>query len=103
MVAPHAGAWVETLPYYGVRAFAYVYRTYLRTGRDTISRFLRSYAPSVENNTGLYIKFVSHYMGCNPDYKLSLTDFYVFAHAVCAYEIGTDSIEFFNEIDNYIL
>lgn len=90
-----------SLPYYGVRAFAYVYRAYLRTGRDTISRFLSSYAPSVENNTGLYIKYVCYYMGCDPYYKLSLKDFHVFAHAVCSYEIGPDSIEFIDEIDNY--
>lgn len=91
-----------SLPYYGVRAFGILYRTYIRTGRNTISRFLRSYAPSVENNTGAYIKFVCNYMGCDPNYKLSLRDFNVFAHAVCAFEIGADSIDFKDEIDNYI-
>ena len=89
------------LPYYGVRAFALLYRTYLRTGRDTISRFIRSYAPSVENNTGLYIKFVCSYLGCGPDHKLSLKDFHKFARAVCAYEIGPDSIEFIDDIDYF--
>lgn len=91
------------LPFYGVRAFALLYRTYLRTGRATISRFIRSYAPSAENNTTLYIKFVCYHMGCHPNYKLSLKDFHVFARAVCTYEIGPDSIEFFDEIDNYII
>ena len=90
-----------SFPYYGVRAFALLFRTYLRTGRDTISRFIRSYAPSAENNTGLYIKFVCYYMGRDPHYKLSLKDFHNFARAVCAYEIGPDSIEFTDEIEHY--
>ena len=90
-----------SLPYYGVRAFALLFRTYLRTGRDTISRFIRSYAPSVENNTDHYIRFVCGYMGCNPHYKLSLNDFRLFARAVCSVEIGSDSLNFFNEIDSF--
>jgi len=89
------------LPYYGVRAFALLYRTYLSSGRDTISRFIRSFAPSAENNTGLYIKFVCYHMGRDPHYKLSLKDFHNFARAVCAYEIGPDSIEFIDEIENF--
>ena len=87
--------------YYGVRAFALLYRTYLRSGRDTISRFIRSYAPSTENNTDFYIWFVCNYMGCGPDYKLSLNDFHKFARAVCTFEIGSDSNLFFIEIDHY--
>ena len=90
-----------SLPYYGVRAFALLYRSYLRTGRDTISRFIRSYAPSVENNTDLYIRFVCLHMGCDRNYKLSLKDFHNFARAVCAYEIGPESIEFIEEIEFY--
>ena len=90
-----------SLPYYGVRAFALLYRTYLRTGRDTISRFIRSYAPSFENNTGTYIMFVCSYMGCDAHYKLSLKDFHKFARAVCAFEIGPDAIKFIEDIDNY--
>lgn len=89
-----------SLPYYGVRAFALLFRTYLRTGRDTITRFIRSYAPSVENNTDIYIKFVCDYMGCDSHYKLSLKDFHIFARAVCAYEIGSYSFQFNDEIDN---
>lgn len=90
-----------SLPYYGVRAFALLFRTYLRSGRDTISRFICSFAPSVENNTGLYIKFVCYHMGRGPHYKLSLKDFHNFACAVCAYEIGPDSINFIDDIDSY--
>ena len=90
-----------SLPFYGVRAFALLYRTYLRTGRNTIARFIRSYAPSVENNTGLYIKFVCLYMGCDPHHKLSLKDFHNFARAVCVFEIGTDSVYFTDDIENY--
>ena len=90
-----------SLPYYGVRAFALLYRTYLRTGRNTISRFLRSYAPSSENDTDSYIKFVCYYMGCEPHFKLSLKDFHNFARAVCAFEIGHASIEFIDDIENY--
>jgi len=90
-----------SLPYYGVRAFALLYRTYLRSGRDTISRFIRSYAPSAENNTALYIKFVCYHMGRDPHYKLSLKDFHDFACAVSAYEIGRYNLLFLDEIANY--
>ena len=90
-----------SLPYYGVRAFALLYHTYLRTGRDTISRFIRSYAPSAENNTGAYIRYVCNHLGFDPNYKLSLKDFPIFACAVCTYEIGSDSIEFIDDIENY--
>lgn len=90
-----------SLPYYGVRSFALLYRTYLHTGRDTISRFIRSYAPSFENNTNHYIRFVCGYMGCDPHYKLSLKDFHLFARAVCSVEIGSDSIDFIDEIESF--
>ena len=89
--------------YYGIRAFAHLFRTYLRTGRDTVSRFIRSYAPSAENHTDLYIHFVCGYMGCDPHYKLSLKDFYMFARAVCSYEIGSDSIYFIDDIESFEL
>lgn len=89
------------LPFYGVRAFALLYRTYISSGRDTIARFIRSYAPSSENNTGLYIKFVCYHMGCDPNYKLSLMDFHDFALAVSAYEIGRYNLLFLDEIANY--
>jgi len=90
------------LPFYGVRAFALLYRTYLFTGRNTISLFIRSYAPSAENNTDLYVKFVCNYMGCDPHYKLSLKDFHKFALAVCSYEIGSYSIQFVDQIEGFI-
>lgn len=90
-----------SLPYYGVRAFAILYRSYLRTGRDTVSRFIRSYAPNCENNTCLYIKCVCYYMGCGPHYKLSLKDFHKFARAVCVVEVGSDSTNFIEEIEKY--
>lgn len=87
--------------YYGVRAFALLYRTYISTGRDTISRFISSYAPCVENNTGEYIHYVCDIMGCDPDYKLSLKDFYNFARIVCGFEIGNYVYDFIDEIINY--
>ena len=90
-----------SLPYYGVRAFALLYRTYLRTGRDTISRFIRSYAPSVENDTRSYIGNVCLYMACFPSYRLTLKDFPKFAKAVCTVELGESSKGYFDLIDNY--
>ena len=89
------------LPYYGIRAFALLYHTYLRNARDTITRFISCYAPSAENNTRAYINFVCNYMGCGPHYKLSLKDFPKFAKAVCTVEVGDYSKQYFGLIDNY--
>lgn len=87
--------------WYGVRAFALIYRAYLRSGRDTISGFIRSYAPSVENDTESYIDYVCLFMDCVPSYCLTLKDFRKFAKAVCSAELGECSKQFFKLIDSY--
>lgn len=88
-------------PWYGVRAFGLIYRSYLRTGRNTISEFLRCYAPSVENDTNTYIDFVCVFMGCVPSHRLTIKDFRKFAKAVCSVELGDFSKQYFELIDLY--
>lgn len=88
-------------PWYGVRAFSIIYRVYLRTGSNTIAGFIRSYAPSAENDTNSYIRSVCSFMGRHPDYRLVLTDFRNFAHACCHVELGKYHQLYYNLIEEY--
>ncbi|WP_029225778.1 hypothetical protein, partial [Vibrio tasmaniensis] len=50
-------------PVYGFRAGARVLRSYSRQGFRTLSEIINRFAPSIENDTELYIKHVSEWTG----------------------------------------
>lgn len=59
---------------YGVRALLIVLRTYYNKHNcNTIRKVISRYAPSTENNTEKYIKFVSDYLSIPPDFEMSLS------------------------------
>lgn len=59
----------------GYRAIAKILYTYYNRGINTIEKIISIYAPSSENNTDQYIKFVSNYSGISPTYELKKSDF----------------------------
>jgi len=64
----------KSMPY-GYRAIFILLRTYInRSGLDTIRRIISTYAPSNENQTDAYIRFVSNRTGIDPDEKISLSE-----------------------------
>lgn len=73
---------------YGVRAFAVLYCRYLALGYNTPSKFLRRFAPAVENDTSSYIHFVCDRCNITPDTLLDFSDFIDFARAVSNVEVG---------------
>lgn len=58
----------------GIRAGGVLLRNYVKSGRNTIDKILRSFAPYSENNTDKYIADVSHISGLDKDKVLSNSD-----------------------------
>lgn len=71
--------------YYGCRAFAVLYKTYIHRGY-TVADFISRYAPPSENHTNNYISFVCAQLDCKPSYKPCESDFLDFAFAVASVE-----------------
>lgn len=71
--------------YYGCRAFAVLYKTYIKRGY-TVADFISRYAPPFENHTNIYISFVCSQLDCEPSYKPCKSDFLDFAFAVASVE-----------------
>ena len=58
---------------FGIRALLITLRTYYNKHHcNTIRKVISRFAPSCENNTENYIKFVCDYWSFDPDFKLSL-------------------------------
>lgn len=52
---------------YGLRAGFIILRRYIRRyGRNTISKIVHAWAPSIENNCENYIRIVCHHSGIDP-------------------------------------
>lgn len=71
--------------YYGCRAFAVLYKTFIKRGY-TVADFINRYAPPTENHTNIYISFVCSQLDCEPSYRLTESDFVDFAFAVASVE-----------------
>lgn len=57
---------------YGYRAMFVTLATYNKRGLNTIDKIIRSWAPSVENHTDLYIDSVERWSGIDKDKLLTL-------------------------------
>jgi hypothetical protein len=95
---------------FGVRALIMLLRTYIRSGRNTITKIFSAYAPPNENNTQSYIKFVAGRLGIGADDVVTATknNMKELAQAIAKMENGQEAItdaqfqEGFNELDEAI-
>lgn len=75
---------------YGIRALLYLIITYWQKKEArTLRQFINIYAPTSENNTKAYIKYVSKKMGLLPDSIINLSNketLFKFANAIIAFE-----------------
>lgn len=61
-----------------IRAMCIILRTYrLKHNLTTVSAIINRFAPSCENDTDRYIRYVAQFSGLNPDSELSSVDDYV--------------------------
>lgn len=58
---------------YGVRALIKLLKNYHNQGLTNVSSIISKYAPSSENHTGIYVKYVADYMGVSPTQHISWT------------------------------
>lgn len=72
----------------GIRAGVINTLTHYKRGADTIKKLIEVHAPPNENNTKLYIKNVSNWVGINENEKIILTPsfFYKYVAAIIAFE-----------------
>ncbi len=76
---------------YGIRALIVTLRTYIGKHKcDTIRKIINRYAPSVENNTGAYIKAVAVRTGIDTDERLipDINTLSRIVEAICFHENG---------------
>ena len=66
---------VFVAPEYGIRALIKLIQNYAKQGNNTIRKIINKYAPSNENNTGVYIKQVCEAVGSSPDDILDLSSY----------------------------
>lgn len=86
---------------YGLRAGFCILRRYIRRyGRNTIAKIIRCWAPALENNTEMYIKFVANRLAMCPDDVLEYADedtmcklVAAMARYECGQEIAFDAIK----------
>jgi hypothetical protein len=79
---------------YGVRALIMLLRTYINSGKKTITAIFSQYAPPGENNTQQYINFVANRLGidANAELKLSKNVLHALAQAIAKMENGKECI-----------
>ncbi len=76
-------------PKYGFRAMAKVLRSYERRGLVTVSQIISTYAPSTENHTANYIKFVADRLQLEPNTPLTLSaKLFQLVKAITVFENG---------------
>lgn len=76
---------------YGLRAGIITLRTYInKHGLTSVEKIIKRFAPVSENNTGVYISYVSTFLrnrGCDPNYINYGSDSFMFlVQAICKYE-----------------
>lgn len=79
--------------FYGVRAFALLYRTYINKYRFTVQQFVYRYAPTSENNSQAYLRTVCRLSGFGPYHRLISADLVRFGSAVLQVEQGSVHID----------
>ena len=90
---------------YGLRAgFLLLRNAYLAKGFNTVEKIINRYAPSSENNTDAYIKYIyEHSSHLFPGQTLNVTGlaFYELCMCICKYESDYDlSYEHFRQVCN---
>ena len=74
---------------YGIRAMRILLLNYMwRKKCDTYRKIINRYAPSFENDTEAYLKFVCEQCGAKPDDKV--LDLFKLIRAICKIESGYD-------------
>ena len=59
---------------YGIRALMRDIISDVGNGKNTIRKFITSYAPAFQNNTAAYILYVGEALGISPDAPIELTE-----------------------------
>jgi len=92
------GAFVQfTHPKYGFRAMTRVLRNYQRQGINTVDSIISRWAPSNENHTAAYVKFVSNYTGIAPTAEVNLSlSILPLIKAITIYENGQDYANYYS-------
>lgn len=109
---PNKGFCTFDSPVWGVRALLILIRKYrFSYGLDSVFKIISRFAPSSENDTSAYVKFICNCLGVSPDETLNL-DFFFFAefsqlfklcHSICIIESGYDlSIDEFRLALSYV-
>lgn len=88
--SPVPGYLAFKTPEYGYRALFINLNSYFKSGRDTVTKIISSWAPKSENDTANYIRFVSGQIGFSPDVKLPNTEavFKALGKAIATMEKG---------------
>ncbi len=85
-------------PEYGFRAITRILRNYERRGINTINGIISRWAPSNENHTAAYVKFVADYLGIAPNTELSLSlSIFPLIKAITIYENGYDYASYYSD------
>lgn len=76
---------------YGLRALVVLLRGYIKRGFDTPEKIISRFAPSSENNTDNYIRFVCQFLHIESDTKIKYNSnlFYFLCVAICKFETNT--------------
>ena len=81
---------------YGYRALLKTLKNYRKRHKcETIAEFIRRWAPPVENNTVVYIKFVCEKLGVSPDWIPDVEDkdsMCMIASAISSFENGVNPV-----------
>lgn len=79
---------------YGVRALIMLLRTYINSGRNTITAIFSQYAPAGENNTQQYVNFVAGRLGISATATITLSKTVLreLAQAIAKMENGQECI-----------
>jgi len=81
---------------YGFRAMTRILRSYQRRGLVSVRDIISTYAPSTENKTDNYIRFVAERLNVSPDLPLELETVMVdLIQAITAFENGPLFADFY--------
>lgn len=76
---------------YGLRALVVLLRGYIKRGFDTPEKIISRFAPSSENDTDIYLRFVCQFLHIESDTKIKYNSnlFYFLCVAICKFETNT--------------
>jgi len=93
------GSFVQFVsPQYGFRAMTRVLRNYERQGINTVNTIISRWAPSNENHTAAYVRYVTNYLGIAANNELDLSRFLLpLIKAITIYENGPDYARYYSD------